>query len=65
MQTRELVRHLVPIEDAQSELGGIGRTTLYRLIDEGHLVRARIGRRAFITGDSIAAYISSITTEGD
>ncbi|QZT54613.1 helix-turn-helix domain-containing protein [Mycolicibacterium austroafricanum] len=61
MHTRELVRHLVPIEDAQNELGGIGRTTLYRLIDEGHLIRARIGRRAFITGDSIAAYIQTIT----
>ncbi|WP_255206944.1 helix-turn-helix domain-containing protein [Mycolicibacterium sp. PAM1] len=55
------MRHLVPIEDAQTELGGIGRTTLYRLIEEGHLVRARIGRRAFITGDSIAAYIQTIT----
>jgi len=64
MQTRELVRHLVPIEDAQQELGGIGRTTLYRLIEDGQLVRAKIGRRAFITGDSIAAYITSIT-EGD
>ena len=61
MQTRELVRHLVPIEDAQHELGGIGRTTLYRLIEDGQLVRAKIGRRAFITGDSIAAYIESIT----
>lgn len=63
MQTHELAR-LVPIEDAQRELGGIGRTTLYELIDQGHLVRARIGRRAFITGDSIAAYINTIT-EGD
>ncbi|TMS50965.1 helix-turn-helix domain-containing protein [Mycobacterium sp. DBP42] len=63
MQTRELVRHLVPIEDAQNELGGIGRTTLYKLIEEGHLVRCRIGRRAFITGESIANYITSITQE--
>lgn len=62
MQTRELAR-LVPIDDAQRELGGIGRTTLYELIDQGHLVRARIGRRAFITGESIAAYIDSITQE--
>jgi predicted DNA-binding transcriptional regulator AlpA len=59
MQTR----HLVPIEDAQQELGGIGRTTLYRLIKEGQLVRANIGRRAFITGDSIAALITSITED--
>lgn len=63
MQTRPLTRHLVPIEDAQNELGGIGRTTLYRLIEEGHLARARIGRRAFITGDSLAAYIVSITED--
>lgn len=63
MQTRELVRHLIPIEDAQQELGGIGRTTLYRLIEQGHLVRANIGRRAFITGESIANYINSITRE--
>ncbi|OWL92838.1 hypothetical protein B7435_33385 [Mycolicibacterium peregrinum] len=62
MQTRELAR-LVPIEDAQRELGGIGRTTLYELIEEGHLIRARIGRRAFITGDSISRYIDSITEE--
>lgn len=63
MQTRPLARHLIPIEDAQQELGGIGRTTLYRLIEQGHLVRANIGRRAFITGDSIAAYIASITED--
>jgi hypothetical protein len=63
MQTRDFVRQLVPIEDAQNELGGIGRTTLYRLIEDGHLVRARIGRRAFITGESIASYINSITQE--
>lgn len=63
MQTRELVRHLVPIEDAQNELGGISRTTLYKLIEEGHLVRARIGRRAFIAGESIANYITSIIQE--
>jgi hypothetical protein len=62
MNTRELAR-LVPIEDAQRELGGIGRTTLYELIEQGHLIRARIGRRAFITGDSIASYITSITED--
>lgn len=64
MQTRDYVRQLVPIEDAQTELGGIGRTTLYRLIEEGHLIRARIGRRAFVTGESIANYINSLTQEG-
>ncbi|MCV7274890.1 helix-turn-helix domain-containing protein [Mycolicibacter arupensis] len=63
MQTRESVRQLVPIENAQKELGGIGRTTLYRLVKEGHLTRANIGRRSFITGESLAAYVSSITED--
>ncbi len=56
---------LIPIATAQHELGGIGRTTIYELIDLGHLTRVRIGRRAFITGESIAAYIDAITNEGD
>lgn len=60
MHTREIPR-LVPVDDAMRELGNIGRTTLYELIGQGHLTRARIGRRAFITGESIAAYITSIT----
>lgn len=60
MQTRTLV----PIEDAQHQLGGIGRTTLYGLVKAGHLTRANIGRRSFITGDSIANYIAHITQEG-
>jgi len=59
MQTRALV----PIDQAQLELGGIGRTMLYKLVKDGHLTRANIGRRSFITGESIAAYITAITQE--
>jgi predicted DNA-binding transcriptional regulator AlpA len=63
MQTRESARRLIPIENAQKELGGIGRTTLYRLVKEGHLARASIGRRSFITGESLDSYIDSITED--
>ena len=55
-------RRLVPIDDALQELGGIGRTTLYRLIRKGLVVRINIGSRAFITGNSIAAYLDSLTS---
>ena len=61
MSDQSARRRLVPIEDAQRELGGIGRTTLYRLIEDGYLTRANIGRRAFITGNSLDSYIDSIT----
>lgn len=55
------MNQLLPIADAQSALGGISRTTVYRLVDEGALTRVNIGRRSFITGDSIDSYINALT----
>lgn len=55
------MNQLIPIAEAQSALGGISRTTLYRLIDEGALQRACIVRRAFITRASINTYIETLT----
>ncbi len=55
------MNQLVPIADAQSALGGISRTTIYRLVEEGRLQRVNIGRRSFITGDSIRNYLGSIS----
>lgn len=55
------MNQLVPIADAQSALGGISRTTIYRLVAEGRLRRVNIGRRSFIVSDSINQYINTIT----
>lgn len=55
------MNHIVPIADAQSALGGISRSMLYKLIDENALTRVNIGRRSFITSDSINNYINSLT----
>ena len=55
------MNQLVPIADAQSALGGISRTTIYRLVEEGRLRRVNIGHRSFITGDSINQYIDILT----
>ncbi|WP_083207272.1 helix-turn-helix domain-containing protein [Gordonia sp. UCD-TK1] len=51
---------LVPIVEAQTALGGISRTTIYRLVSEDKLTRVNIGRRSFITGDSIDNYIHAL-----
>lgn len=56
-------RRLVPYDEAMHQLGGIGRTTLHVLIVDGKLTRAQIGRRSFITQDSIDAYVQSILKE--
>lgn len=59
-----MTRSLYPFDEArQDRLGGIGRTTIYRLINEGKLTKVNIGRRAFITADSIDSYIESLTPE--
>lgn len=58
------MRKLIPLDEAMTDrLGGIGRTTLYKLIDDGALVRVNIGRRAFVTGESIDAYIDGLAAK--
>jgi hypothetical protein len=57
----ETDRLLIPYDDARIALGGIGRTTLYELIDSGQIVRVNIGRRGFITAKSLAVYVDSLS----
>lgn len=54
-------RLLVPITDTCTELGGVSRTTVYDLVNNGHLVKVNIGRRGFITGESLARYVESLS----
>ena len=56
---QEQVGRLVPIPDSCGVLGGIGRTKLYELINDGQLTRVRIGSRAFITGESLENFLSA------
>lgn len=54
---------LVPLLDTGTKfLGGVGITTVYRLVAEGELVKVNIGRRAFITRKSIEAYVDRIAS---
>jgi predicted DNA-binding transcriptional regulator AlpA len=58
----ELVNRLVSMQEAREEwLGGIGRTTVYELIKRGELVKVNIGRRGFVTSESLAAYVDRLT----
>jgi hypothetical protein len=52
---------LVSIADACNQLGGISRTTVYQLVNDGHLVKVNIGSRGFITGQSLTHYVESLT----
>jgi hypothetical protein len=50
------------LPDAGMALGYCSRSTLYRLIEEGKLVRVNIGRKAVITGESLARYVNELTS---
>ncbi|MEE6179205.1 DNA-binding protein [Mycobacterium sp. 050134] len=51
---------LLSLPQAQAALGGISLTLLYKLIDTGSVTRVKIGRRAFITQASVAAFVASL-----
>lgn len=57
-------RRLVSIPDARGVLGGIGHTTIYDLIKRQELVKVNIGRRGFITSESLDAYMDRLSTVG-
>lgn len=53
---------LVDYAEAMHLLGGVSRTTLHQLIVTGKLTRASIGRRSFVTRQSIDDYVDSISS---
>jgi predicted DNA-binding transcriptional regulator AlpA len=50
----------MPIPAVGPHLGGIGRTTVYKLIANGELQKVNIGARGFVTTESVAAYIDRL-----
>jgi excisionase family DNA binding protein len=52
-------RLLVPIPEGIHALG-VGRSTFYRLIRSGELQQVRIGRRSFVTEQSLRNYVDRI-----
>jgi hypothetical protein len=57
----ETDRLLIPYDEALALLGGIGRTKFHEVIDNGEIVRVKIGRRGFITAKSLAAYVERLS----
>lgn len=57
MSTGVASRLLVSIHQAAESLGGIGRSTVYRMIERGDLEGVKIGRRTFITTQSLENYV--------
>jgi hypothetical protein len=56
----DTMRLLVPYDEVRTALGGIGRTTLYELFERNQLTQVHIGRRGFVTAESLAAYVDRL-----
>ncbi|MEE2852237.1 MAG: hypothetical protein VX424_06235 [Actinomycetota bacterium] len=54
-------RLLYPVRQAREMLGGIGHSKTYELFKSGDLIKVNIGRRAFVTAESITAYVERLT----
>lgn len=53
-------RVFVTIDEVAGALG-VGRSTVYKLMGDGELVPAKIGRRSLITAESVRAYAAKIS----
>ena len=56
------VWELYSIEEARALLGGIARNTIYELMKAGSLPSVVIGRRRFVSADSICAFSAAAST---
>jgi len=53
---------LLSIADARARLGGVGRTTIWKLVTEGKLQGIKVGARSFVLASSIDNFIDSQLT---
>ena len=58
--TSPQTRRIYAVPEAQEQLGGIGRTTLYNLVKNGQLQIVKIGARTFVTHDSLENYVRAL-----
>jgi hypothetical protein len=54
---------LVRIDDARQILGGIGRSTFYRIVADGKLKPVHQGRKPYVLTSDLIAYVRGLTEE--
>ena len=51
------MQHLMPVNEARQQLGGISPTTFYGLVKEGELSLVKIGRRSFVQAEELDDFL--------
>lgn len=56
-----MARKIIALEKVRTEyLGGVSKVKVYELINAGELKKVKIGRRSFITDESLDAYLERL-----
>jgi hypothetical protein len=58
-------RAIVPIPLTKHILGDISTTAVYELFKQGQLTKVNIGRRSFVTMDSITEYVERLKSAAE
>lgn len=56
-------RMLVTLDEAGESLT-VSRSMIYKLLNSGELVSAKIGRRSLVTAESVREYAARVSGEG-
>lgn len=51
---------LIPVPHVQHKLGGLGLTKTYELFNKKELELVHIGRRSFVTAESLKSYVERL-----
>ncbi|MDP9350273.1 MAG: DUF6462 family protein [Chloroflexota bacterium] len=62
--TETVARRWISYAEA-SEISGLGRTSLWKLVEAGHVPAARVGRRVLIDREGLDAYLENLAREGE
>lgn len=54
------MKSVLSLEEAMEELGGISRSTIYRLINNKDLLARKIGKRTVVPANAIHNYINNL-----
>lgn len=54
------VREMYPVEETLDRIGGISRTTFYKLVKDGHIKTVKLGRRTFVMAEEIERFLATV-----
>lgn len=55
-------RILYPLTEARQLLGGIGKSSFYKLVGNGQISVVKVGNRTFVHADELVAFVKRVSS---